>query len=136
MSGPAAPDVDTAVRKLGAGLLGLVFADSVLGIVAAGQGVSGVFAAHVGLGVGLILLSGATLLLAFRRPGWRIRLSASLTFGAIVAAAVSATSFLLAGSASGQNVERALGLVALLGAALLVIWGKVRIASQPPRAPG
>jgi hypothetical protein len=84
----------------------------------------GYLAAHVVLSVVLIAFTGHALMFAFRRPRTALRVSAAVTFVTTLGATLSGTVFLLAGqSPSALTGMEALGVIALLGSILLIVWG-------------
>ncbi|HEV2449780.1 MAG TPA: hypothetical protein VGU43_05145 [Thermoplasmata archaeon] len=112
--------------RFGLVLVPLIFFESALGVFSAGAGAqrgSGLFNLHVALGLLILLLAAGAFLLGWRRDTPVARASSGLVLVATVAVAIVASTSLSVGIASAGLMERSLALVALLGAAGMIVAG-------------
>jgi hypothetical protein len=125
------------IRVWGVGLAVMILAKRLLGIPSAGspgsQG-SSLFPAHVGLGVGVVVVAVAGAVYAMaRRFGGLVQAFALTTWMATVSAAVTGSVFFVSGFPHGALIDRMFALCAPGGAVALALhgtlYGRVREAA-------
>lgn len=82
-------------------------------------------AAHALVAISLVGFSAYATVVAFRRQGAGLRAAALTTLVGALGATVGGAAFLTVGSPSGLDAMVVLGLVAVLGAVLLIAFGVV-----------
>lgn len=130
------PILRPSVRFWGALLVPLVLLEGALGVASAGSNrssVSPLLEAHVGFG--LLVVAAALLAVLWSplaaRPA--ARWSARLTALCVVTTGVTGAGFLLSGFAGGLVLDRALGVLDLVGALSMLLGGSV---ARPLRGDG
>ncbi|HEV2316545.1 MAG TPA: hypothetical protein VGV89_03095 [Thermoplasmata archaeon] len=124
---------DPSVRRLGTVLLPLLFAEGVLGVASAGGGFGAptvLLVVHVALGTVLVGVATWVLVVVRSQPDPRARWTGTLTVLGVYATAGTGAFFLATGFAAAGPIDRGLALLDLLGAVLMILWGR------PPRAEG
>ena len=120
------------VRTWGSVLLPFLFAEGALGVASVGAGSSPsspLLLAHVGLGVLVVGLAfssfAATRRSSRRRALWTVR----LTTICVALTGTTGAAFLVSGFSQGLDVDRVLGLLDIVGATFMIVWGDDRTPS-------
>lgn len=134
-SSPGGPS--RRIRRAGLALLPLLFAEAVLGIVSASGGpVPGLLGLHIGLGLALVGLCGWALVASVRLASRRAEAVTAVAFVGAASAATTGFFFLTHPSAAAATVDRVFALVALAGAALMILWGAPDRSEPVASTPG
>ncbi len=126
---------DTSIRIRAVAIFVLLLAELLLGNQLAVVGTPypvGYLATHIVLSILLIGLAAHVVVRSTRLPSGPAKAVAWLTFVSTLGATIGGTVFLVAGGSSiALYAMEGLGALAVLGAVLLIVWGSVRIPSQP-----
>ena len=128
-----------SVRTWGSLLLPLLLAEGALGVASVGAGsapTSPLLLAHVGLGVVVVAVALTAFVATRWIPSSRALWSVRLTSLCVALTGTTGAAFLFVGTSQGLDVDRVLGLLDLLGAASMIVWGGVRATPRAPSETG